>query len=374
MKRRFFFIIIAMLGFIYYTTGKPSEISDRVMIHAVGVDPSDEGYKVTMQVFSPEGSGGETALDPSMPNVSLVKGEGSTVSKAVQQCMLKLGGDVFLGQNRIIIFGRDVDLSKKDELFSYFLLSSEAFLNVNCAAAEDTAEKLLELPLSGNSIASEKFPSLIQSGEKAGTCAACTFTELLDSMDCAEQTVILPVISIVKKQKKAPSSDDSSSEEKLEDDSPIAIQNGALYVGGKYKTDISCEQMGLAAAINGTGHYVRIDSGDETKVSRTFRIRTREVSADMTDDGIVIKISCRTSPSDPQLNTSPLSRIDENQKTAALIGDKAQELCDELCQNHSAELIGADKYLKRFYPKLFLKYKDNPEELYSHVSFEVYFE
>lgn len=374
MKRRFFFIVIALLGFIYYTTGKPSEIADRVMVHAVGVDIANEGYKVTMQVFSPTGSGGETAIDPSQPNVTLVKGKGSTVSKAVQQCMLKLGGDVFLGQNRIIIFGHDVDLSKKDELFSYFLLSSEAFLNVYCAVAEDTAEKLLEIPLSGNSISSEKFPSLITSGEKSGTCAACTFTELLVSMDASEQTVILPVISIENKPEKKSSSDESSSEEKLETDSPIAIRSGALYIGGKYETDISCEQMALAAMLSGTGHYVRMDSGDETKVSRTFKIRAREVSASMQKDGILFEISCRTSPADPQLNTSPISRIDENQKTAALIGDKAQELCDELCSKHSAELLGADKYLKRFYPHIFLKYKDEPEQLYNHISFKVYIE
>ena len=41
-----------------------TDLSDRAIVQGVGVDWADGEYVVTMQVFSPEGSGGQTIVDP----------------------------------------------------------------------------------------------------------------------------------------------------------------------------------------------------------------------------------------------------------------------------------------------------------------------
>ena len=101
MKRAFFFAAIVFLGLIYYSAGSPMEVADRVMVHAIGIDPVEDGYRVTLQVFSPASGGSETAIDPSQPNVSLVKGEGGSAAEAIHDCESRLGGTFSSGRTAL---------------------------------------------------------------------------------------------------------------------------------------------------------------------------------------------------------------------------------------------------------------------------------
>lgn len=384
MKRAYLFFIIAFLSAIYFTNGSPAEIADQIMVTAIGIDVGEkEDYKVTMQIFNPEGSGSDTAVDPSLTNVSLVSGEGRTVTAAVKNCYEKLGGDIFIGQNQIILFGKDVDLSKKHELFGFFLSSSEPFLNVPCAAAENTAEELLSIPLSGEITASERFPDMIASAAENGRAIYTSFIDLMDSVNSPESAVILPVFSKAEQPENSDSSGSSGgtggSEDQQSADSEetipyteLDLSCGAVYLGGKAESVISAEEMGTAALLLGVGDYVSCDiEYDGLPLSKTFKLSSRRVTAKISDGRIKIRFELTLSPKDSLMFSSVSEKDGSDAAAVRLIGENARTLADSLCEV-SAGLLNCDDYLKRFYPEIFRKYKDDIEKLYGVVDIDIY--
>ena len=358
MKRHVFFIMTALLGIIYFFSGSPTEISDRTMIQAIGIDKTNTGYCVTMQIFSPEGGGNDTAVDASLPNVSIVNGKGNTVYEAVKECYTELGGNVFIGQNQIFLFGKDIDFSKKDEVFGYFLSTSEAFMNVDCAIAENTAEEILKVPISGNAVSSEIFSQMIDTAADNGRCIKTSFIDLIEAMESQSKAIIMPVIS------KAEESKSDSSEETLES-VKLQIDNGAVFTDGKYVCEITYEQMGDAAALIGKGNYIFTDvSYRGITYSKTFKVTDREVTAKIENNELLICFDLRVDIKDEKIFANALNNDEVSKKALEEIDSKVQSFANEISQKRSAELLNADDYIKRFYPELYKKYKDNLDVLY----------
>ncbi len=376
MKRIYYFLIIALFSLIYFNNGAPPEIADRIMIHAVGIDRTQHGYNVTMQVFSPSGTGSDTAIDPSLPNVSLVSGKGITVNDAMKDCIIKLGGNVFLGQNRMIIFGKSIDLSKKDDIFGYFLASSDTFMNVDCAMAENTAAEILSVPIPGSAISSEKYPDMIEAAAADGRCLKTTFLDVIDSLESHDIAVILPIFSKTQKQTEGKSSDSAEGKESGGDEalpeSELEIKNGALIVGGRARAQLTYEQMGIAGMLNGMGEYIRTEiKYDGVSRTKTFKLRSREVNVTRSGDDIDIYITCRLSPKDAQIFHSKRHDHNADMEAVKLLEKKSQALCDQLCAADSPELLNADLYLKRYFPSLYRQNKDDLDRLYKNISYHI---
>lgn len=331
------FLVIALMGLMFYSTGRPPEIADRVIVHAVGVDVNDNGYKVTLQVFSPEGSGSDTPLDPSKPNVRLVNSEGRSVAEAAEECRRKLGGELFLGQNRLILFGKNIDLSRSDELFGYFLSASEAFLNVDCAAAEPSAEKLLSVPVSAGSVASERFVSMIRTGETDGTVCGCSLTELITDIQPPSEMVMMPLFTVDNMNKDA--------KKFIEKESPIRLSESAVFKQGKYSDSLSPYETGIISAVSGRGKYFFTQSEQNTQL---IRVRSRELKADEVDGKLCVTVHLNVSPAEPTVGEC---------KNTDSLSDELTDACEKLTDKGYAYLLGQELHLKRFAPKL---YKNSP--------------
>ena len=64
MKRFNVWIIILLLLFVSIGNDSSIEISDRTLVHAVGIDEDDSGCTVTLQIFKSDGAGSDTQIDP----------------------------------------------------------------------------------------------------------------------------------------------------------------------------------------------------------------------------------------------------------------------------------------------------------------------
>jgi hypothetical protein len=128
--------------------------------------------------------------------------------------------------------------------------------------------------------------------------------------------------------------------------------------------------MGIAGAVIGSGKYIRTQTESGSK---TYRVKSREVSAEISDGSIIFNISLRVSPKDVQTSASGSKREmqKENENAISLIEKKSQSFADSVCENFTPELLGAEDYMKRFFPELYAKYRDNPDALYSAVKFNI---
>ena len=371
MKRAFFFAAIVFLGLIYYSAGSPMEVADRVMVHAIGIDPVEDGYRVTLQVFSPASGGSETAIDPSQPNVSLVKGEGGSAAEAIHDCESRLGGHVFIGQNRIILFGRDTDLSRDKELFGYFLGSSEAYLNTECAAAEGSAEKLLSLPIPSNVIASDKFVTMINSERERGCTLSCTLMQLLEAMETPHKCAVMPLFSALPDKSGGDKAEGGSEPKKLGTEAGLVLKKCAVFSGGQYAGELSGERAGLLGMINGSGSSVFTETEyGGRRLGKTYRLEAREVTAERRGDELWFYVRCKADPRDEQYFSDPAEREGFTKAARESLSAEAADLAEELCAEGLPELLGADRDLRRHFPAL-LRTRGMTDELFARVRYEI---
>lgn len=181
MKRLYFFLITVLLAFTSAGSRDTVASLDRAMIHAVGIDLSDKGYSVTLQIFHPDGEGSDTRLDPGKSNMLVVTAEAATVEKAVSLCEDKLGEFLFIGHVQVIVLGRGVEPDDPERLFSYFLKSRESYLGVQLACTDSTAKELLEAELTEGAVAAQNIISVIERSEKNSDTISCDLLSLLNS-------------------------------------------------------------------------------------------------------------------------------------------------------------------------------------------------
>ncbi|MCR5122009.1 MAG: hypothetical protein K6B74_06280 [Ruminococcus sp.] len=375
MKRIFFFISIAMLGVIYYSAGRPMEIADRVMIHAIGIDPEGSGFRVTMQVFSPTSGGSETAIDPSQPNVSIVGGSGRNVAEAINDCETHLGGRVFIGQNKLIVFGRSIDMTRKNELLGFFLSSSEAYLNTDCAMSSGTAAELLSVPMMSGGITSEKLAMMISSECERGRCAKCSLMQLLESSEEENGSVLMPEFSLMTKPKGGSadsSGEEGSAPEKLPESSRVILNKCAVLREGRFAGELSGSEAGLAAAINGSGTNVFADAEyNGQRLGCTLHITDRDITAFRENGELIIRAKLTAAPADEQFFPDSREREGHNRAALEKLTAEANELADKLGDSGGAEILGTERILRRHFPSLLRKH--GAEALTDMIRFEIVF-
>ena len=86
MKRYFIWIIILLLGLVAFKNDSSIEISNRTLVHAVGIDEDDSGCTVTLQIFKTDGSGTDTVIDPSQTNTRVISNTAPTFNEAMSLC------------------------------------------------------------------------------------------------------------------------------------------------------------------------------------------------------------------------------------------------------------------------------------------------
>lgn len=194
-------ILAGALAAAIFTGCTPNvEIEDRAIVHAIGVDKSEEGYEVSLQVFATGGSGSDTPIDPSQPNMKIISGKGDTIYEGVKQCELILGSDAFIGHNKLILFGKSLYNEDMDKLLDWFRKENENYLGVTVAYSETSAKDVLNVPLTEGSSTIENLDDIMKYAVTSGETVECDLLRLTNDLALPMGEGLVPVISVVEEK------------------------------------------------------------------------------------------------------------------------------------------------------------------------------
>ncbi len=113
------------------------KLSNRAIVQAIGVDREQNGYLITLELLDTAGEEGK---------VNTTQAAGEELSLAFQQAAKRLGKEIFLGDNRLILLGREAVEQKLEETLLYFQSAWHSRPGVAVAAAEGKAADYLKTP------------------------------------------------------------------------------------------------------------------------------------------------------------------------------------------------------------------------------------
>lgn len=104
-NKAFFAVMIAMSVLLCGCLGG-EEVSDRAFVQIMGIDKKENVYSVSLQAFSPSGSG---QVNTENENSVCFSGKGSDLTSAISVCEGSAGRKLFLGHIKMIVLGEGID-------------------------------------------------------------------------------------------------------------------------------------------------------------------------------------------------------------------------------------------------------------------------
>ena len=174
------------------------ELNQKLIVQAIGIDLQDNEYMVTLQVYFPQGGGGQSFVDMSKPNNQIVQGRGETISQAVQDAEMSQGKETFFGHNELIIVGKSLAEGGLFPISSFLNSFNELRPNIHMLVAEDTAEEIVRAQIEGSILPAHVLGKAVSSGEDTGFVTQCTLIDVMKSLKGDGSQIYAPIVGIKK--------------------------------------------------------------------------------------------------------------------------------------------------------------------------------
>ncbi|PAB56352.1 Ger(x)C family spore germination protein [Anaeromicrobium sediminis] len=197
MKYKIIRLLILTI-FISLLTGcwSKREINELAIATAIGIDKSEEGYLVTVQLINP----GEVASEKTSTRtaVTTYRTSGETILEALRRLTVETPRKIYMAHLRLLIYGEELAEEGIGETLDYFSRDHELRTDFYILVAKDTkAEKLLNVLTPVEQIPANKiFSSLEMSQKSWGPTHHVQLDELINSLVSKGKNPVLTGVSI----------------------------------------------------------------------------------------------------------------------------------------------------------------------------------
>lgn len=171
-------------------------LQNRAIVQGVGVDWDGEEFIITMQVFSPEGSGGQTMVDASKENAQVITCRGASIAEAVEKSALNQGKEFYLGHNRIVILGWEAAQRPLKSLLSYFVSSLDSRPDVSLLVTKGQASELISASITQSILPAMSIENTVSNAERNGLTEEVYLIDVLEAMSYPHRSTWIPFIEI----------------------------------------------------------------------------------------------------------------------------------------------------------------------------------
>lgn len=206
-----------------------SMLQDLAVVQGVGVDYQDGVYQLTLQVFSAEGSGGQTILDPSQQNAKIITCEGKTVTDALSKTALSQGRSFFLGHDRLLILGEGTRELPLSSLLRALSGSLSLRGDVIVLGTSGEARALLDTEINQGVLPALTVEQTVENAAKAGLIPEVRLLELSRALADSHRSAVIPMLELA-----------GSGEDELK---TVSLTGAALYAGDDFSGEMEGDAL-----------------------------------------------------------------------------------------------------------------------------------
>lgn len=196
--KKFIILAISCLSLsIIYGHFNRNELNNIAIVYAVGIDKSEKGYKVSMQIINPK-----LTENPSneKPPVIVYQNEAKSIGKAIEQVSKKISRELHLSQIQLILIGETLIKNKEIESVLNYVLRDPKIASVvdilvtkdiEAAQALQVASHLEDIPIN------EVVKILKNTAENWGSHQRMFPTQLKAVIISEEKDAAIPTLKII---------------------------------------------------------------------------------------------------------------------------------------------------------------------------------
>lgn len=302
------------------------ELYERLLIHGIGVDATDDGFVVTVRSSVSPGDEGEEYF----------RSEGRSVLEALTNLSLSTGREPFYSHNYLVVFGRSCAEQGIDRCLDFFVRYYNTRPAVQMYMAEGAAEEILSFEKDGKLL---KMSELQQLGDSGQTNGKAVGAEILDFVNGVKREGSSPVLPVLRAE-----------------ESGVEVVSTAYFDGYRLKGTLSPEQTrGYMAAKNQLKKGEAVVMGDFGAVTLSLSRSRGEMDVYMDADGPVFTITVQAqadvsavSGGRDRLPAAAYPQIE--QEAARLIQEEILSTLTLCVQQDHCDIFGFGNLLYRRYP------------------------
>lgn len=187
-------ICISLVAFLLCGCVETPKLRDLCIIEGMSIDEKDSGVEMTIQSlnFSAEGGSAKSLSGNITINTA---GDGETISSGIADISKKLTKKLFFGQNKLIVFGRELAETSIEDNIDYFVRSPDSRPDVILCVSDTKGSDILESEENDAVVPCENIVTLLKTGEEMGFTSYVTVADALKLYVDKTSDIFLPVLS-----------------------------------------------------------------------------------------------------------------------------------------------------------------------------------
>ncbi|MBR6791491.1 MAG: hypothetical protein IKM31_11575 [Oscillospiraceae bacterium] len=314
-------------------------LQDLAVIQGAAVDYADGQLELTLQVFSADGPGGQTILDPSKQNAKMISCKGNTIAEALSQTSLSQGRSFFLGHDRLLILGdgtRELALSDLLEEITGSLGLRE---DVIVLAAEGKAADVLGTDVNQGVLPAITIEQTVENAADEGRIPEVRLLDLSRSLAEGHRSAVVPVISL-------PERDEGELETFL-------LSGAAVYAGDDYREVLSGDALSGLLFFGNRVREMPLTAGG--KSWRIYHCESRLIPA--ADFAKEKRFTLQVKGKAAYLGPRAAVTEEELIRAEDLLEERVRECCrtafDQAAAGMGCDILGLGDVLRRRQPEVF---------------------
>lgn len=366
MRRILIIAIVIVLAIFTFSENEvyKKDIRNRLVIQGIGIDLEKDGkYTVTLQAIDTNSSKASSAEGASQPPLKAYKLQGDTIYTAIKTVTEKEGKIPLYSQNRIILIGKSITEDKMDDVIDFFVRDVENGGTVYIAAAEKTANEILEAKNGDEYISAQNLENSIESYEYDSKIFSTQLYELINRYNSGTKDFALPLFALKGKDK------EKSAE----------ITGAALFNNTKYREVISKDETIYLNMLCDKVHNTAIDfdGGKGTSVALNIvKSKTeRKVNLEKDIPTFIIKVKMDADIAEISGGVSSAmtsEQIDEIKKKGEEYVEKnIRTTINSMYQKYDSDACGLGRLLYIFHKDFYRKNEKNIDSVLKNSLYEV---
>lgn len=176
-----------------------TELSDLMIMQGIGIDVSNNGFKVTVEILNNEQSGSPGGNGNSDNKTKIYYAEGSTVGEALRKLITKSGNEPMFAHNRVIVIGEEAANRNLSDILDFFERNYDSRASqLLCIAKNDKGEAVIRAKLLPDSIKSKILENMLEESAKQSLVPKVRIIDAVNYMKDETSGICIPAVKVEK--------------------------------------------------------------------------------------------------------------------------------------------------------------------------------
>lgn len=350
---------LAVIAFMLTGCMNTVHLKDQLIVEGIGIDEKNDEINLIVQTLKLGAAAGDET--PQGNRTYNTQGSGETIMDAVSSLSKNLSKKLFFGQNKIIVFSREVAEDDFDRNLDYFLRSQNSRIDVAVCISDTTAKDIIESKENDSGVPCENMVYLLKNGQDAGVSAYITVNELLNMYSDKTSDVYLPVI------------------EKNKDSDSVKIKGIGLFSDDKLVHVTNDDETMGFLLMNNKIKTCTIEFEDEELGRVGVKITSPKAKKyiEITDGNIIFNVDIKAKLMVDEIEKGIITSLDKEKlnRICSKADEEINKRCTQAfmaCKNNKSDALRIGEYLAKDSPKSYDKLSDDWDTYFSTVNFNVH--